>query len=163
MIGEIRDEASAAVALRAALTGHLVFATLHTSSAAGAVLRLENLGLPRNLIISVLKGVVVQELKAVGENVNLAADVSIPLKEIEQFIDKAAVESELEQCFEHNTNYMQVLERTLGILKTKHTETDLQVQKESLQLDRYSTVNKKSRKQILVQSQNKDEKEENAV
>ena len=44
MIGEIRDENSAAVAVRAALTGHLVIATLHTSTAAGVILRLENLG-----------------------------------------------------------------------------------------------------------------------
>ena len=44
MIGEIRDEESAAVALRASLTGHLVFATLHTGSAGEAFLRMENLG-----------------------------------------------------------------------------------------------------------------------
>ncbi len=46
MVGEIRDEATAQMAVRAALTGHLVFATLHTNSAWGIMSRLENMGVP---------------------------------------------------------------------------------------------------------------------
>ena len=121
MIGEIRDENSAAVAVRAALTGHLVFATLHTSSAAGAVLRLENLGIPRNLIVSVLKGVIAQELNNFHGNVNLVADVCVPLKKIETPEALKLSENELDELFEHTTNYISVLNKSLSVLKQKHS------------------------------------------
>jgi general secretion pathway protein E len=62
MIGEIRDQETAQYAVQAALTGHLVFSTLHTNDAAGAVTRLEDLGLPSYLIASTLLGVVAQRL-----------------------------------------------------------------------------------------------------
>ena len=121
MIGEIRDENSAAVAIRAALTGHLVLATLHTATAAGVILRLENLGVPRKLIVSVLKGVIVQELNNFKGSVNLLADVSIPLEQLNNQINMELSESKLEEYFEHNTNYSDVLEKTIGVLKRKHS------------------------------------------
>ncbi len=62
MIGEIRDEETARYAVQAALTGHLVFSTLHTNDAASAVTRLRDLGLPTYLISSTLLGVVAQRL-----------------------------------------------------------------------------------------------------
>lgn len=63
MIGEIRDYETAEVALRAALTGHLVFSTLHTNSAAGAITRLVDLGVEeRYLISATLRLVVAQRL-----------------------------------------------------------------------------------------------------
>lgn len=62
MVGEIRDEETAQNALEAAMTGHLVFATLHTNDAAGAAIRLEELGIKRYLIASALRGVVAQRL-----------------------------------------------------------------------------------------------------
>jgi len=62
MVGEIRDEETAQNAVEAALTGHLVFATLHTNDAVGAVIRLEELGIKRYLISSTLRGVVAQRL-----------------------------------------------------------------------------------------------------
>ena len=121
MIGEIRDENSATVAIRAALTGHLVIATLHTATAAGVVLRLENLGIPRNMIVSVLKGVVAQELNNFEGNVNLLADVCEPTNQLLKKAEKALSEQELEECFEHTTNYSQMLAKTLSILKEKHS------------------------------------------
>ena len=121
MIGEIRDENSAAVAIRAALTGHLVIATLHTASAAGAVLRLENLGIPRNLIVSVLKGVIVQELNDFMGNVNLVADTALPSKKFETVMESSLSENELEDLFEHTTNYANVLNKTIQVLKQKHS------------------------------------------
>ena len=121
MIGEIRDENSAAVAIRAALTGHLVIATLHTASAAGAVLRLENLGIPRNLIVSVLKGVIVQELNDFMGNVNLVADTALPSKKLETAMKSSLSENELEALFEHTTNYTNVLNKTIQVLKQKHS------------------------------------------
>lgn len=62
MIGEIRDEETARYAVQAALTGHLVFSTLHTNDSAGAVVRLRDLGLESYLISSTLVGVVAQRL-----------------------------------------------------------------------------------------------------
>ncbi|MEM7777971.1 MAG: GspE/PulE family protein, partial [Pseudomonadota bacterium] len=62
MIGEMRDHETAEIALRAALTGHLVLSTMHTNSAAGAVTRLRELGLPPFLIAGTLSGVIAQRL-----------------------------------------------------------------------------------------------------
>jgi type II secretory ATPase GspE/PulE/Tfp pilus assembly ATPase PilB-like protein len=118
MIGEIRDENSAAVAIRAALTGHLVVATLHTATAAGVILRLENLGVPRKLIVSVLKGVVVQELNNFRGNVNLVADVSVPLKKLGKVSYEHMPEDKLEEFFEHTTNYAELFHETIQILKS---------------------------------------------
>lgn len=54
MVGEVRDRETAEVAINAALTGHMVFATLHTNDAPGAVMRLINMGIPPFLITSTL-------------------------------------------------------------------------------------------------------------
>lgn len=62
LIGEIRDEETARVAINAALTGHLVFATLHTNDAPGTITRLINLGIEPFLIAEALKCVVSQRL-----------------------------------------------------------------------------------------------------
>ena len=62
MIGEIRDPETARYAVQASLTGHLVFSTLHTNDAVGAVARLRDLGLEPYLIASTLIGVVAQRL-----------------------------------------------------------------------------------------------------
>ena len=61
-IGEIRDKETAEIAVQAALTGHLVFATLHTGSIAQAVLRMYDLGASPRLVNSVLRGVIVQKM-----------------------------------------------------------------------------------------------------
>lgn len=120
MIGEIRDEKTAAVAIRAALTGHLVLATLHTSTAAEAVLRLEDLGIPKKMLASVLRGVIAQELKSLGNTVSLAADIAVPSLRFNSIASKEIPESELEKYFEHCTNYRQVLDKTLDILADRH-------------------------------------------
>ena len=62
MVGEVRDAETAAMAVQAALTGHLVFSTLHTRNAAGAITRLVELGVEPFLLSSVLRGVVAQRL-----------------------------------------------------------------------------------------------------
>ncbi|HSV31737.1 MAG TPA: ATPase, T2SS/T4P/T4SS family [Atribacteraceae bacterium] len=62
MIGEIRDQETAEIAIHAALTGHLVYSTLHTNTAAGAIVRLQEMGVPPYLISSSLVGVVAQRL-----------------------------------------------------------------------------------------------------
>ena len=62
MVGEIRDQQTAEMAVQAALTGHLVFTTLHTNDAPSAVTRLMELGVPSYLINATLLGVLAQRL-----------------------------------------------------------------------------------------------------
>jgi type II secretory ATPase GspE/PulE/Tfp pilus assembly ATPase PilB-like protein len=62
MIGEIRDIETAELAVRAALTGHLVFATLHTNNSIEAVYRLQNMGIPPYMVAAVLKVIIAQRL-----------------------------------------------------------------------------------------------------
>jgi len=62
MVGEIRDLETAEIAIQAALTGHLVFSTLHTNDAPGAVTRLQDMGCEPYLVCSVLGGVLAQRL-----------------------------------------------------------------------------------------------------
>ena len=62
MVGEIRDLETAEIAIQAALTGHLVFSTLHTNDAPGAVTRLQDMGCEPYLVSSVLNGVLAQRL-----------------------------------------------------------------------------------------------------
>jgi type IV pilus assembly protein PilB len=62
MVGEIRDKETAAIAIQAAMTGHLVLSTLHTNDAPGAVIRLLDMGMEPYLVGSVLVGVGAQRL-----------------------------------------------------------------------------------------------------
>jgi general secretion pathway protein E len=62
MVGEMRDSETASIGVNAALTGHLVLTTLHTNSAAGAVVRLLDLGVQAYLIASTLRCVIAQRL-----------------------------------------------------------------------------------------------------
>ncbi len=62
LVGEIRDAETAELATRAAMTGHLVFSTLHTNSAVGVIPRLVDMGIDRYLLPSALVGIVGQRL-----------------------------------------------------------------------------------------------------
>jgi type IV pilus assembly protein PilB len=62
MIGEIRDLETASIAINASLTGHLVFSTLHTNDAPGAVARLTDIGVKPFLIASAVRGILAQRL-----------------------------------------------------------------------------------------------------
>jgi general secretion pathway protein E len=62
MVGEIRDLETAEVAIRASLTGHMVFSTLHTNTAVGAITRLLDMGVERYLLASSLAGLLAQRL-----------------------------------------------------------------------------------------------------
>ena len=62
MVGEIRDLETAQIAVQASLTGHLVMSTLHTNSAAGAITRMEDMGVESFLLSSSLLGVLAQRL-----------------------------------------------------------------------------------------------------
>lgn len=106
MVGEIRDTETATLAVNAALTGHLVLSTLHTNSAAGAMPRLNDMGVEPFLIVSTAKVIIAQrlvrklctkkkkynlsdsEIKTIEEKVNLDR-VMVALKE-EGIVDKKA-------------------------------------------------------------------------
>ncbi len=62
LVGETRDAETAEIAMRAALTGHLVFTTLHTNDAASAIVRLIDMGVESYLIASCLRGILAQRL-----------------------------------------------------------------------------------------------------
>ncbi|MEZ6243511.1 MAG: GspE/PulE family protein [Phycisphaerales bacterium] len=62
LVGEIRDEETAKIAVQASLTGHLVFSTLHTNDAVGSIARLRDFGLPAFAINNALLGVIAQRL-----------------------------------------------------------------------------------------------------
>lgn len=62
LVGEIRDEETAAMAIHAALTGHLVFSSLHTNDAAGAIPRIIDMGIQPYLVASTIEGIVAQRL-----------------------------------------------------------------------------------------------------
>ena len=62
LVGEVRDEDTATMAIRAALTGHLFLSTLHTNDAISSVFRLKDMGIKPDLLASALKGVLAQRL-----------------------------------------------------------------------------------------------------
>ena len=62
MVGEIRDNETAEIAIRASLTGHLVFSTLHTNNALGAITRLVDMGIEPYLVASSIEAVLAQRL-----------------------------------------------------------------------------------------------------
>lgn len=80
MLGEIRDAETAQMAVRAALTGHLVLSTIHTNSAWGTVSRLTDMGVPRFLIANTLNTSVAQRLvrllcKACRQRIEATSDI----------------------------------------------------------------------------------------
>ena len=62
LVGEMRDNETAGIAMRAALTGHLVLSTLHTNDAASTAIRLLDMGLPGYIVAATLQGVIAQRL-----------------------------------------------------------------------------------------------------
>jgi general secretion pathway protein E len=92
MVGEIRDAETAEIAIQAALTGHLVFSTLHTNDAAGAVSRLLEMGVEDYLLASSLLGVLAQRLvRKVCEKCRRPAEIT-PAVQRELGGDGAAVQ-----------------------------------------------------------------------
>jgi general secretion pathway protein E len=75
LVGEVRDQETARIAMQASLTGHLVFATLHTNDALGAITRLLEMEIPPYLIASSLSGILAQRLVQV-----LCPDCKVPVR-----------------------------------------------------------------------------------
>ena len=87
MVGEIRDQETAEIAMHAAMTGHLVLSTLHTNDAVGTVARLLDMGIPPFLLASTLNLVVGQRLVR-----KLDPKLSTPYKLTKEEIEKLALE-----------------------------------------------------------------------
>ncbi len=92
MIGEMRDTETAQIGVQSALTGHLVLSTLHTNTAAGAITRLEDMGVERYLITSSVNGVLAQRLvrtlcSSCKEAVDLS-EVAIRKYNLQRFLDE---------------------------------------------------------------------------
>lgn len=122
VIGEIRDELSAAAALKASLTGHLVFATLHCGSVGESLLRLENLNLNRNLVCSVLRGVICQSLSFKDKKRTLYADVSFPCENFAEKMKPYFSETQIDKLFLHFTNFSDILGETLNYMRSRYSE-----------------------------------------
>ncbi len=92
MVGEIRDKETAALAVNAALTGHLVLSTLHTNSAAGAVARLLDMGIEPFLLVSTLRVIIgqrlVRRLTADHEQIELTKE---QYADLEKIVDQGTV------------------------------------------------------------------------
>ncbi len=114
MVGEIRDGETAEIAIRSALTGHLVFSTLHTNDASSAVTRLVEMGVEPYLVASALEGVIAQRLVrrhgqtgfygrlAISEMLNVTEDVRdlILERKTGSQIRKAAVKNGMQSLYE---------------------------------------------------------------
>jgi general secretion pathway protein E len=83
MVGEIRDQETCRIALQAALTGHLVFSTVHTNDAASAFTRLLDLGVPEYLLNAALLSVMAQRLVR-----RLCQDCSVPSDSQRDIVDE---------------------------------------------------------------------------
>lgn len=81
LIGEIRDRETAAIAIQASLTGHLVFATLHTNDACTSITRLTDLGIDSARLAAALKGIVAQRLiRRLCDECRIVANDGVPAK-----------------------------------------------------------------------------------
>ncbi|MBU1869851.1 MAG: Flp pilus assembly complex ATPase component TadA, partial [Candidatus Omnitrophica bacterium] len=83
MVGEVRDYETAEIAIRSALTGHLVFSTLHTNDAAGAITRLLDMGIEPFLVASSLECLIAQRLVRV-----ICPKCKVPVKAKKEILDQ---------------------------------------------------------------------------
>ncbi|PJE02414.1 MAG: type II secretion system protein GspE [Leptospira sp.] len=88
MVGEIRDQETARIAIQASLTGHLVFSTLHTNDAASAVTRLVDMGIEPYLITSTVLGFMAQRLVRV-----ICKDCKISYKPTQKELDSLGIKT----------------------------------------------------------------------
>lgn len=85
MVGEIRDHETAEIAIRAAITGHIVFSTLHTNDAIGIVMRLRDMGVDPFLIASSLSLAIAQRLyRTICEDCRIYVEPQVILKNLEE-------------------------------------------------------------------------------
>lgn len=96
MVGEIRDLETATISMRAALTGHTVFSTLHTNDATSAVPRLIDMGIEPSLLSATLRGVLAQRLVR-----RICTACKVPHRPAEKTLEEFGIPSESEMEFFH--------------------------------------------------------------
>lgn len=106
MVGEIRDRETADIAIRAALTGHLVMSTLHTNDAAGAVTRLTDMGVEPFLIASALEMVIAQRLVR-----RLCTHCSVPMEYTQEWLASRLTALEIDPA---EATFRPVLRKPVG-------------------------------------------------
>ncbi|KAA3646915.1 MAG: type II secretion system protein GspE [Proteobacteria bacterium] len=131
MIGEIRDLETAEIAIQASLTGHLVFSTLHTNTAIGAVTRLIDMGVPPFLLASSVKAMIAQRLvrrlnpqhriqqrltRQSREALGLPADVS--------FIYQADDQLPVQQAYSGRIGIYEIITMTEGLKQLIHQQNN---------------------------------------
>jgi len=102
MVGEIRDAETARIALQSALTGHLVFSTVHTNDAASAYTRLLDLGVEEFLLNAALVSVVAQRLAR-----RLCEKCAIPADNVQELMDKYPLRQIADNAGVKNINILQ--------------------------------------------------------
>ncbi len=168
MVGEIRDKKTAALAIESALTGHLVFSTLHTNSAVGTIQRLLNMEIDRFLITAAIKLIISQRLvRKICPNCR--EKYPLPEKYYDLFADnqnfhpKEAFLYRAKGCPQcNNTGYkgriglFEVLEMSpaieeLIIASTPHNEIEAQAVKEGMILLRKDAIYKAMTGDITIE------------
>ncbi|OIP55184.1 MAG: general secretion pathway protein GspE [Helicobacteraceae bacterium CG2_30_36_10] len=164
MIGEIRDEETASIAVRAALTGHLVFSTLHTNSAAATISRLADMGIEPFLISSSLLGILAQRLIRTICNECKEEDTIAEEFAIDYNLDSSAKIYKANGCKACGYSGY-VGRRSIGELlvmndKVRHvlkTSTDEHSIREALEKDGYKTISSELRQMLLAGETSLDE------
>jgi type IV pilus assembly protein PilB len=120
MVGETRDSETASIAVRSAITGHLVLSTLHTNDAVSAIVRLEDMGVEPYMVANSLTGVVAQRLvKKICPNCKEAytpSDIEISL--LGQPVEKLYRGRGCHQCNETGYRGRTAIHEILAIDKT---------------------------------------------
>lgn len=143
MIGEIRDKETADMAIRAALTGHLVFSTIHTNSAWATITRLLDMGIPHFMVASTLKLSVAQRLvRTLCDNCKKEQACNPDLFP-DRFSQKNKFKTHFipvgcEHCYFTGYNGRKAIYELIPI----HSELELAIKQNQLQIDEYVSENK---------------------
>ncbi|CAM1367538.1 General secretion pathway protein GspE [Tenacibaculum litoreum] len=138
MVGEIRDVATANMAIRAALTGHLVLSTIHTNSAWGTVSRLIDMGVPSFLIASTLNISIAQRLvRKLCDNCKKEEQTSVG-SELHDVLKTHFIAVGCEECYQTGYKGRKAVYEIIPVTK----EVISFIKKEELEIDTYLKVNK---------------------
>ncbi|MCW8869634.1 MAG: type II secretion system ATPase GspE [Proteobacteria bacterium] len=135
MIGEIRDLETAEIAIQASLTGHLVFSTLHTNTAIGAVTRLIDMGVPPFLLASSVKAMIAQRLvrrlnpeHRIKQQLTNQSRKTLGLSDDVSFIYQANDQLPIQQAYSGRIGIYEIITMTEGLKQLIHqqkNETEL--------------------------------------
>lgn len=149
MIGEIRDEETAQMALRSAITGHLVFSTIHTNDTLSAPLRLIDMGVASYLAASALQLIIAQRL--LKRNCSSCSEPQLPSEFEKRWLKQIAPEF-VDTCFMHAKGCSQCNQRgykgRIGVFEFLEINNELS---DALRADDLILYHQLARKQSLYQ------------